>query len=250
MPRTTLYGGYHRGLTPHIIRDANDTGEGFPLDEEIGDNFQLGVRSTAARGFTFDMAVFHNRIDNYQFGEAFSLDDGDRAFSSVDKVEITGFEIYARADSQPFHGGPWNVFGEATYTYADGEIEEGINEDGESVAGNRIPESIRHYAHLTLGVEHKSGWDASLSYTYRGEFFTDSDNTRPITLDDGEVEAGLVDGQWLLSARTNYKVTDKVTLWATGQNLTDEFYITDLSDGIKPGIGRTVMGGFTLKFDH
>jgi Fe(3+) dicitrate transport protein len=54
---------------------------------------------------------------------------------------------------------------------------------------------------------------------------------------------------WLLSARTNLKVTDDLTLWATGHNLTDEFYISERSDGIKPGVGRTVMGGFTLKFD-
>ena len=34
-----------------------------------------------------------------------------------------------------------------------------------------------------------------------------------------------------------------------GTNLTDEFYIADLSDGAKPGLGRTIYGGFTLKFD-
>ncbi|MDQ8697674.1 TonB-dependent receptor [Hyphomicrobium sp. LHD-15] len=241
--RTTVYGGYHRGLTPHIIRDVLDDADDFVApDEEIGDNFELGVRTTAVRGLTLDMAYFHNRIDNYQFGESFQSQSGDRVFSSLDEVSINGFEIYSRLDSKPFTGGPWNFFGEAVYTYADAEIEKGINEDGDSVAGNRVPESVRHFANLTLGVEHKIGWDASVTWTHRGAYHTDADNTP-------YAEGGLVPDVWLLSARSNLKVTEQLSLFVAGQNLTDEFYISDRSDGMKPGQGRTVMGGFTLKFD-
>lgn len=251
MPRSTIYGSYHRGFTPHIIRDAAEEDGAFPLQEEVGDNFQLGYRTTAMRGMSLDMAVFHSRIDNYQFGEAFTVDGGDRAFSSLGEVEISGFEIGARLESRPFHGGPWNLIGEAAYTYADAEITDGINDDGDSVNGNRVPESILNFANLTVGVQYKQLWDASVSFTYRGSFYTDADNTAVIGFDpdEGEIEPGKVDSQWLLSARTNYHVNDKLTLWANGQNLTDEFYITDVVDGIKPGIGRTVMGGFTIKFD-
>jgi Fe(3+) dicitrate transport protein len=242
-PRTTVYGGYHRGLTPHILRDALDGADDFLApDEEIGDNFELGVRTTAVRGLTLDMAYFHNRIGNYQFGESFQSPSGDRVFTALDEVSINGFEIYSRLDSKPFTEGPWNFFGEGVYTFADAEIEKGVNEDGDSVAGNRVPESIRHFANLTLGVEHKIGWDASLTWTYRGEYHTDADNS-------SYVDEGLVPDVWLLSARSNLKVTDQLSLFVSGQNLTDEFYISDRSDGVKPGQGRTVMGGFTLKFE-
>jgi Fe(3+) dicitrate transport protein len=218
-------------------------------DEEIGDNFEIGVRTTAIRGVTLDLAYFHNRIDNYQFGEAYQTSDGDRVFSSIDEVTFNGFEIYGRVDSQPFTGGPWNVFGEAVYTYVDSNIEKGSaleDEDDDdslvSVAGNRVPESVRHFANLTLGVQHRIGWDASVTWTYRGEYHTDVFNT-------SYAEEGLVPDVWLLSARTNYKLTDQLTLWAAGQNLTDEFYISDRNDGMKPGVGRTLWAGFTLKFD-
>jgi Fe(3+) dicitrate transport protein len=60
---------------------------------------------------------------------------------------------------------------------------------------------------------------------------------------------GKVDDVWLLSARSNFNLTDKLTLFVAGTNLTDELYIADLSDGAKPGQGRTIYGGFTLKFD-
>ena len=247
LPRSTFYGGYHRGLTPHIVRDANEAGTGaFPLDEEIGDNFEFGFRTTAVRGVTLDVAYFHNRIDNYQFKEAFVGPDGTAVYSSIDKVHINGFEIYARLDSKPFTGGPWNVFGEVVYTYADAEIERGLARVSagpppvfESVAGNRAPESMKHFANLTLGVQFSELWDASITYTYRDAFFMDELNTAANETDDA----------WLLSARANFHVTDGLTLWASGQNLTDEFYVSEVSGGYKPGLGRTVMGGFTWKFD-
>ena len=251
LPRTTFYGGYHRGLTPHILRDVLDDADSFIApDEEIGDNFEIGLRSTAIRGVTLDMAVFHNRIDHYQFGESFQSPNGDRVFSALDEVELTGFEIYGRLDSQPYTGGPWNFFGEVTYTYIDSNIEAGQTkvDDGSpngilvDVAGNRVPEVFKHFAHLTLGTSYRDLWDASVSWTYRGDYHTDA-------LNSSFQDEGLVPDVWLLSARTNFKLTDELTLWATGHNLTDEFYISERSDGVKPGVGRTVMGGFTLKFN-
>lgn len=246
-PRTTFYGGYHRGLTPHIVRDLleSDADRFIAPDEEIGDNFEIGVRTTAIRGVTLDMAYFHNRIDNYQFGEAFQTDGGDRVFTSLDEVTLNGFEIYSRLDSVAYTGGPWNFFGEAVYTYVDGEIEKGIDDDGNDVSGNRVPESIKHFANLTVGVEYKRLWDASVSWTHRGEYYTDAINTGF----SPDAEDGKVDSVWLLSARANYHFSDQLTLWASGQNLTDEFYVSDRSDGAKPGVGRTLWAGFTLKFD-
>lgn len=249
--RTTVYGGYHRGLAPHLVRDVLDSGATafVPPLEEVGDNFQLGVRTKVVRGLTLDLAFFHNRIDNYQFGEAFQSPTGDRVLSSLDEVAFNGVEIFSRLDSNPFTGGPWNVFGEAAYTFVDSEIKKGQAEDGPNlvdVSGNAVPESIRHFANLTLGVEHKAGWNASLTWTYRGAYFTDAHN---LPVNPADVEEGEVPDVWLVSARANYKLTDQLTLWASGHNLTDEFYITDRSDGARPGLGRTVMGGFTLRFD-
>jgi Fe(3+) dicitrate transport protein len=245
--RTNVYAGYHRGITPHVAR-----GEFFPLPEEIGDNFQVGVRSTAIRGLTFDLAYFHSRIDDYQIKEAFTDDLGNNVFGSVDEVEINGFEAYGRLDSQPFHGGPWNFYGEAVYTFADSVIEEGVNvsEDGlvvTDVSGNLLPEVPRHYANLTLGLAHQVGWDASVTWTYRGEFFTDVQNTAFGGDPDGI--NGEVPDVWLLSARANYTLPDTATtVFVSGTNLEDKFYITDRSDGMKPGQGRTLWTGFKHKF--
>jgi Fe(3+) dicitrate transport protein len=281
-PRGTIYGSYQRGLGTPIIRDALEEpfeealeaadpdaalaafAAEYDTDPELGDNFQIGYRNTAIAGFTIDMAVFHSRIKDYQFGEAFQSDDGDRVFSAIDEVEFTGFEIGTRVDSRPIVGGDWNVFAEGIYTYTDSKITK--DEANPDAVGNEVPEAIKHFANLTLGIGYKKLWDASITATHRGGWFVDEDNTREFEFSgdvdcpddyDGvnefcsgpELEPGKVASQWLLSARGNLHLNDQLTLWASGQNLTNEFYLAGVEDGAKPAIGRTVMGGFTWKFD-
>ena len=245
IPRGTVYGGFHQGITPHVARNAADVL--WPMPDEKGDNYQIGYRTTAVRGLTLDFAYFHNRIENFQIKSPNTNANGNAIFGAVDEVEINGFEIYSRLDSQPFTGGPFNIFGEANYTYADAEISK--SNDPTAPVGNRVPESPRHYANLTLGVEERGLWDASVTYTYVGDFYVDAANTRTGPLDAADL--GLVPDVWLLSARANYHVPNTgLTLFVSGQNLTNEFYIADRSDGAKPGVGRTLWAGFSWKFDH
>ncbi|HRN89176.1 TonB-dependent receptor [Hyphomicrobium sp.] len=260
-PRTTIYGGFHQGVTPQVARGPS--ANTYPLPEETGDNYEIGVRSTAIRGVTLDLAYFHNNIDNYQVKEAGVDALGNSRYGTVEEVEINGFEIYGRLDSQPFTGGPWNFFAEAAYTYSDSEITKSVFA---AEVGNQVPEVPRQFANLTLGFAHQSGFDISVTGTYRGDFFTDTVNTRAWTCYDedaglidpcagagGDVETvvGKIDAQWLLSARANYLVPNtNLTLFVSGQNLTNEFYVADMSGGAKPGVGRTLWAGFTWKFDH
>ncbi|MBU2582108.1 MAG: TonB-dependent receptor [Alphaproteobacteria bacterium] len=266
MPRTTLYGGYHQGFAPHIVRDVELST--FPLQEEVGDNFQVGLRSTAMRGLTFDVAYFHSIIEDYQIKDSFTDDRGANIFGSLDEVQFNGIELAVRADSRPLTGGSWNLFGEANYTYTNSNIENGRDQLFEDfpftdVSGNRVPFSIEHFASLTVGVAYERVWDISATYTYRGDFFSNTQNSVQLTCIDEEIGlnpgctggdldeliGGKVDDVWLLSARSNFHVNDKLSLYLAGHNLTDELYVSDVSDGAKPGQGRTVLGGFTLKFD-
>ncbi|MDX2289148.1 MAG: TonB-dependent receptor [Hyphomicrobiaceae bacterium] len=263
MPRSTLYGGYHRGIGPHNVAEGD-----FPILADIGDNFEIGVRSTALRGFTFDVAYFHSLIDDYQIKEAFTDDIGNNVFGVLDEVQFNGVEMAVRADSRAWTGGPWNLFSVASYTYTNNEIRSGqdsVFEDFalQDVSGNDVPFTVKHVASLTAGVAYQNIWDASLTYTYRGAFFSNSLNSVALTCidEDGNLDVGcdggdadeLVGGQvddvWLLSARANWHVTEQFSLFAAGHNLTDELYVADLQDGAKPGQGRTLLGGFTIKFD-
>ncbi len=265
LKRTTVFGGYHRGMSTGVLRN-----EDFPAPDEIGDNFNLGLRSTAIRGVDFEVAGFYQRIQDYQFGASFS-DAGDRSFGRAKEVEISGVELYGRLNSQPFTGGSLNFYGEGNYTYARGIFKDApaFDDDGNIVGnfnGNHLPEVPFHVAALTLGVEQRAGWrwDASVTWTYRGSFYTDESNTGfgayEADCDDAgggvyecEIEEAGEDGQvpdiWLLSARFNMDIGNTgASIFVAGDNLLDEFYISDREDGLKPGMGRTIWTGFKYKF--
>jgi Fe(3+) dicitrate transport protein len=244
---TTMYGGYNRGVTIPVQREGP-----FPPEDELGDNYQLGVRSTGIRGVTLDAAGFFKQIQNYQVRGSATTTSGLNVYTNIDQVEIPGFEMYGRLDSRPFTGWKVNPYTEATFTYADGTITEGVTPDGEVLVGNRIPFASREVAYLTAGIESTAGWNASVSFVYRGDFFTDEENT-PYG-GDPSGEDGLVPSVWLLNARANYTMPKSVmpkadlVLFVSGENLTDKLYITDREDGIKPGLGRTLMAGARLKW--
>jgi Fe(3+) dicitrate transport protein len=252
--RSTIYAGYNRGLTTHVLREAIAS---FPPPDEIGDNFQIGLRSTAIRGVTLDMAVFYNSIENYQVKGAGTDASGNNVYHTLDRVHVNGFEVYGRLDSNPYTGGPYNLFFETNYTLSDAQIKKGTlfeeDEDTDeieevSVNGNRVPEVYKHFLNLTAGVEHKSGLYGSFSWTYRGGFYTDELNT-PYG-GDPEGENGFVPDVWLLSTRAGYKIPNTgATLFVAGDNLLNELYIGDREDGIKAGQGRTVWAGFKYKFN-
>jgi Fe(3+) dicitrate transport protein len=245
---STIYGGYHRGLTMQVLREVE-----FPPGDELGDNYQIGLRSTAIKGVTFDVAGFHQRIEDYQAAGEFNLAT-DRGFESVDLVEVNGFELYGRLDTRPYTGWKLNPYTEASFTLADSKIEKGlvpVEEDDAvefiNVAGNYVPVAPREFAYLTAGIESEAGWNASVSWIYRGAFYTDVFNT-PFGADP-EGEAGEVPSVWLLAARANYTIPNtNAVVFISGENLTDELYIGDREDGIKPGIGRTIMAGAKYKW--
>lgn len=253
---TTIFGGYHRGLTTSVLRN-----EDFPAPDEIGDNFNLGLRSSAIKGFDFEVAGFYQLLHDYQFGASFSNVAGDRSFGSAKEVEISGVELFGRLNSQPFTGGSFNFFGEAGYTYSRGIFKDAFI-DGEDFSGNRIPEVPLHVAAFTLGVEQNRGWrwNASVTWAYRGGFFTDEGNTPfgaggEVECDATECEVeeagedGYVPSVWLLSARFNLDIGDTgASIFVSGDNLLDKLYITDREDGMKPGLGRTIWTGFKYKF--
>jgi Fe(3+) dicitrate transport protein len=261
LKNTTVFGGYHRGMSTGVLRN-----EDFPVEDEIGDNFSLGFRSTAIRGLDFEAVGFYQFLENYQFGASFS-DTSDRSFGRADEVEIGGVELLARLNSQPYTGGSLNFFGEANYLYTRGKftdlrVEDEDSGDIEVFDGNRIPEVPLHVAALTLGVEQRTGWrwDASVTYTYRGSYFTDEGNTPfgfggEVECEAGECEIeeagedGEVPSVWLLSARANLDIGDTgASVFVSGDNLTNEFFISDREDGMKPGLGRTYWAGFRYKF--
>lgn len=256
-----LFGSVERGYTPAIAR-----GSSFPLRPEIGINSQLGVRAQPAAGFSVDAAVFYNRLRNTLVQLPYIDPD---SFASVYVNEAdsraVGVDLGARLDSSAFTGSALNLFAAVAWNYTNAKFTRG------DTRGNRVPEIPLHFGSLTLGMEHRAGWHASLTLSHEGRFHTDPANTRGPMLvgedciEDAECDPlgagdaidlrepivlGAVPSRTLLSARLSYRIRDTgATLWVQGRNLTDKQYVADFQNGMRPGAPRTLVAGVTMVFD-
>lgn len=255
---TQVFASVMRGYSPAIARTAS----GFPLEPEIGINSQIGFRSNLFRGVSFEVAGFYNMLKDTIVRETFTIDGLNITVNAGDSDAI-GVDVGLRFDSNTYTGSPYNVFGVLAYNYTDARFTSG------TLDGNRVPEIPLHAGSFTLGLEHTSGWNISGTVSHFGNFFTDAENTKRIILADGGVELGpgdnfsirepevrgRVPSHTIFSARASYtmggtlaNMPGSVTFWIQGRNLTNQLYIADVENGIRPGADRTVVGGVTVKF--
>ena len=251
---TQLFASVQRGYTPAPAR-----GSDFPLVPETGINSQVGVRSSFVKGINFELAGFYNVLNNTLVQLPFiDPNTGRDIFINAEDSEAVGVDVAVRVDSAAYTQSPYNFFGMLAYNYTDARFTEGVSK------GNQVPEVPLHTGSLTLGLEHTSGWQISATLTHMDSFFTDPANTRdPILTDEdgappeaGDVidlrepiVVGAVPSRTLLSARATYAIPNTpVTLWVQGRNLTDKLYVSDYSNGLRPGPSRTVIGGVTIRF--
>ncbi len=229
-----LYAGLHRGYSPAPARSDE-----FPLLPEKGINSQVGVRSKALRGVSYDVALFYNRIEDTLIRD--DVDQfGDALFVNAVDSDIYGVDAELRIDSASYTGSAYNVFGVLAWNYTNAEFRSG------PLDGNRVPEIPRHAGSFTLGMDHLSGWEVSATVSHFGAFYSDIENTREIDEDSGRVPS-----RTLLSARASWHTNigdTRTTFWIQGRNLTDKLYISDVQDGLRPGAERTYLAGFTTRF--
>lgn len=252
--RAQLFASVQRGYTPATAR-----GSDFPLTPEIGINTQVGLRSSLTAGLSIEVAGFYNRLSDTLVQLPF-IDP--ETFASVvinaEDSRAYGADLGVRFDSARLTGSAYNLFAALAYNYTDATFTGGLSK------GNRVPEIPLHTGSLTVGVEHARGWHISATLSHEGRFFTDPANTgAPILAnEDGEplgpgdvidlrepIVLGMVPGRTLLSARASYTLagTD-ATIWVQGRNLTDKEYISDYSNGLRPGAPRAVIAGVTVRF--
>ena len=238
-----LFANIQRGYSPAIARTA----EGFPLLPEIGLNSQIGVRSQAITGLSFELAAFHNRLRNTLIKRNFTVDDLN-VVSNAGDSRTSGVDVSLHFDSAPLTGSAVNVFGRIAYGYARAKF---VNGDYD---GYRVPEIPLGAGSVTVGVESQRRWNTSVTLSYFGSFYTDLENTPVLSVDydDFEIDEpaviGKVPSHTLLSARLSYALPRRsTTFWIQGRNLTNRRYISDVENGLRPGSGRIVMAG--VRFD-
>lgn len=253
---TQWFANLARGYTPAPARTA----AAFPLLPETGINSQLGLRTQVSELTSVEGALFYNRISNTIVQLPFSVDGMSLLLNSADSDSM-GADLAVSWRSTPLGEHGTYLFSRLAYNYTRAVFNGDFG--GAPLDGNRVPEVSDHVGSLTAGLGNPAGWQASVTLSQAGGFYTDPLNTRDIVLTNSARQAlgdgdtmslrepyvlGRVPGHQLLSARITYALPHAgATVWLQGRNLTDRRYLSDLENGMRPGASRSIMVGVELQ---
>ncbi|MCK8516696.1 TonB-dependent receptor [Methylonatrum kenyense] len=227
-----IFGGVHRGISP-ATTDVEP-------DPEIGNIFEVGVRTTPAAPVTGEVSLFY--IDYRDLIASDRDAEGDIDNFNAGRARMRGIEFSGRVDSWAFFDTDWNVYLLANATVLDTEFKNSV--EGELERGNDFPFAPRFSGYMALGYE-VGRFDARLGVQHVGRQFVDNENTRDRVPDGDE---GRIASFTVLDASVNYLVRDGLTVFVAGRNLADREYVANRVGGITPGVRRQVYGGFEARF--
>lgn len=250
LPRTTIFGGIHRGFSPPRAEDViSNSGGVVELDPEESINYELGFRTNPVRGTRFEGTFF--RLDyNNQVVPA-SLAGGIGAvLTNGGKTLQQGFEFSAQVDSSAIFASRHNVYLRTAYTWLPTAEFRGTRfstiDRTVLITGNRLPYAPKTLITAAFGYSHSKGFDGFIEAVYTGRQFGDDLNTVDPTPNG---QRGAIGSQTYFNATANYSVESwKTTFFVTAKNIFDRLSIVDRTRGILPSTPRLIQAGVKLNF--
>lgn len=257
-----IYGGLHVGMSPPAVGDAGYR-QVSNLKAQKSYNFELGVINSNFQnnlGINFETAFFSTVEFDRPVKSSLRTSGTGSTLKNIGKTMITGIEFVADWDQSKYSKKQRNWFANINYSFTLPKLkthqlgERDISNDGSGVVvvddvyENDIPFVSRHKGLLTVGYGVPDKWDVSTTFRYRGEYFSDIDNTKGLSL---KGRWGQVDDHWVVNARANYTLDrwNNSKLYLSTSNLFDTVYIASVSaEGLKPGMGRSIMTGIEYNF--
>ena len=256
-----IFGGVHMGMAPPAVGDAGYR-QISNLKSQKSFNFELGVINSNFEdkyGLTFETAAFRTVERNRPVKSSLRTTGTGSTLKNIGTTFTDGLEFSANWDQSKYSKNSRNWFANISYSFMYPKLKthqkgERSSDDAGSVVivddiyENDIPFVPRHKGLITVGYGVPNKWDVSTTARYRGEYFTDIDNSKGI----GQAgRFGQVDDHWLINARGNYTIPqfNNSTLYLSVTNLADTKYIASVSaEGLKVGNGRSIMSGLEYNF--
>lgn len=254
--RLTIFAGAHRGFSPPRPADIinNTTGGVIELDPELSWNYEVGFRSTPARGLRLSATLFRLDYENQIVPANLSGGVGSTLTSAGETLH-QGVEFDGRWDSGVTFNSPHNFYVRAAYTFIGTAEYRGTRFSSvggfssTNITGNRLIYSPKHLATTTFGYSHASGIDALVEAVHTGQQFGDDLNSIPVSANG---QRGLIPSYTVWNATVNYRIGKleryAPTVFVAIKNLADDTFIVDRRRGIMVGIPRLVQGGVKLRF--
>ncbi len=223
-----LYASYDRGYKAGAFPSAAQSGAQavLPLNSEILDNYELGLKSTILDGrLRFNAAAFRLEYDDLQVYELLGL----TLVTSNAQAEVTGYEIetaFAVSNNLTIGGSYTSLDAQFTSNAVSGALVLPYN-------GNTLPRSPD--SQYTLYVDGE--WDvaggilaARADYQWTDDFYFDPSNNPEV----------LSPAHELVSAFVSWESASGLKLSVYGKNLTDTEYQTHIIKNV--GVGFSVFG--------
>lgn len=264
---TMIFGGIHRGFTPpssgalKILNFGEGLEDsGLDLEAEKSWNKEIGIRGSLAL-FDYEIAGFHIDIENLVAAGRGT------AFKNLGKVNSQGVEV--RTDFLLSKMSKLLPNLGVAYTYLstevlDGAILSNIQPVGTEVSinGKELPYSPDHTLNVGLELNPVRNFFFRLDYKYVSKVYTDFQNLED---EDDRVGynlgiSGPIPEYSLINLSSSYQFSQKMKLFLSGKNITDEVYIgsrlhsnpgqkdANISSGILPGARRQINLGIEYTF--
>jgi Fe(3+) dicitrate transport protein len=233
-----LVGGVHRGFV--------NPSPGSNADEELSWNYEGGFRydrgaaSLEAIAFLVD---YENLVGTCTASTGGSCTVGDQYDGGAARVH--GLELTAAWDAASALSTRFALPLSLTYTWTQGEFENSFDSDfgewGDVQKGDELPYVPQNQLTLSAGVE-AARWRAYLAVNY-------VDEARAVAGSGAIPQTQRIDSRTLLDLRGEFDLNDRMTLFASAQNLSGEEYnVAFRPAGARPGAPRTVLAGFNFAF--
>ncbi|MDC1451888.1 TonB-dependent receptor [Vicingaceae bacterium] len=209
------------------------------IKDESGYNFDLGIRKMDFIPFFVEASLFYTKYEN-RIGQV--IDDGLRLRTNIGSARIFGFELYLEVDVLK------SLKKESPHkssVFFNGSINRGIYSEINdralvgARAGNKL-EDLPQY-NMKSGVTYGfKKFSTTVQGTFIGQQYSDAANTE----DAFKGVFGPIPAYSVFDFSANYKVSPKLSLASSINNLTNNYYFTRRATGypgpgIIPALGRT-----------
>lgn len=233
----SMFGGVHRGFLPP--GSAEDVLPEFAWNHEAGARWVRPRMEATAVAF----AHFGRNLQGSDF--ASSGGSGDGEVYNGGTTSVTGVEVLFHwtngANPKESTRWEWGL----TYTFTDGRFTSAFDSDydawGQVEVGDRLPYLARHQGAARLGWS-RGGWSLDASARHQEGMRTQAG---PLALS----EVFTVGGSTVVDMTARCGLSNGFALEFGIRNLMDAVYVASARPaGLRPGMPRTVTGGFNLSF--
>lgn len=233
-----LFGGVHKGFSPPGPGSSQFT------ESEDSINYEFGV-GLGQPGFNTQLVAFYSDYGNLLGADTLAVGgSGTGDLYNGGEARVVGMEASVSFDPVASLQSEFSLPVQIAYTVTDGQFRNAFDSAfgpwGDVIVGDKLPYLPRHQFYASFGVR-TGKWDAGFD-THWGSSMRTVAGQGPAPLLER------TDAYAVLNLSTEYELSQRASLFANVQNLTNNRYIVARRPaGVRPGLPRLFMAGIHFR---